>query len=157
LPPTVVATPEYRGAAGAAVLTDAASIDFSPFDGARLLAGYADGGVRIWDLRAALGAHHSNVRSIRPIDTVRPHAPGAHVTCVQWCPHDRHVFASGGADANVVLTRAGGRAAAEALFVHCGHTGVIHDVSWSYAEAGLIVSCDDDGIIAWAPKSALLQ
>ncbi|CAC9490887.1 WD repeat protein [Leishmania donovani] len=117
----------------------ATSLALSPLDGNALLVGDALGSVLFFDLR----------QSSKPVQVDCLHDD--EVTTVQWCPHSRHLFSSGGHDGVVCIYN---QTRHKTLFKHWGHTDVIMDLGWSWQEdgAGQLVSTDSNAIMLWRPR-----
>lgn len=125
----------------------ATTTSFSIFESNKLAVGYSDGVIRIWDSRnnrAPLMACANHQKSQKD------------VTSVQWNPHDKDVLASGGEDGNVVWVDV---AKQHVMFVHYGHPSGVNEMCWCWQDvfAGLMVSVDDHGVIAWSPRGYLLE
>ncbi|KAH8606254.1 putative Histone binding protein RBBP4 or subunit C of CAF1 complex [Trypanosoma vivax] len=117
----------------------AMSVSLSPLDGTSLLIGSTSGEVFYYDIR----------RNSDPIFTRRLHAGS--VSSVQWCPHSRHLFSSGGGDAACCITNV---TTDQVLFRHAGHTDSIMDLSWNWQAGceGHLISVDSNSIMLWRPR-----
>ncbi|KPI88911.1 WD repeat protein [Leptomonas seymouri] len=117
----------------------ATSLSLSPRDGNSLLIGDVQGNVLFYDLRS----------SSQPVVVDRLHL--GEVTTLEWCPHSRHLFSSGGHDGVVCICN---KTRQKVLFQHCGHTDTIMDMGWSWQEddAGQLVSADSNAIMLWRPR-----
>ncbi|KAG5477678.1 hypothetical protein LSCM1_04972 [Leishmania martiniquensis] len=117
----------------------ASSLALCPLDGDALLVGDAIGNVLFFDMR----------QSSKVVQVERPH--DGEVATVEWCPHSRHLFATGGHDGVVCIFN---RTRSKTLFKHWGHTDVIMDLGWSWQEdgAGQLVSADSNAIMLWRPR-----
>lgn len=117
----------------------ATSLALSPLDGNALLIGDATGNVLLFDLRKSSAA----------VQVERLHA--GEVTTVEWCPHSRHLFSSGGHDGVVCVHN---QTRGKTLFKHWGHTDVIMDLGWNWQDdgAGQLVSTDSNAIMLWRPR-----
>ncbi|GET88867.1 wd repeat protein [Leishmania tarentolae] len=117
----------------------ATCLALSPLDGNALLVGDAVGKVLFFDLRKSSKAVQ--------VDCLHD----GEVTTVQWCPHSRHLFSSGGHDGVVCIYN---QTRHKTLFKHWGHTDVIMDLGWSWQEdgAGQLVSTDSNAIMLWRPR-----
>nr|CCC95096.1 predicted WD40 repeat protein [Trypanosoma congolense IL3000] len=119
----------------------ATSASISPLDGTSLLLGTSDGEVCYYDLR----------RINQPVSQVTLH--GGPVSSVQWCPHSRHLFCSGGGG-NDAMCCVFNATTSRLLFKHAGHTDNVTDVSWDWQEGceGQLVSVDTNSITLWRPR-----
>ncbi|KPA79020.1 WD repeat protein [Leptomonas pyrrhocoris] len=117
----------------------ATSLALSPLDGNSLLIGDRQGSVFFFDLR----------NSSQPVLVDRLHS--GEVTTLEWCPHSRHLFASGGHDGVVGIYNCTRQ---KTLFKHCGHTDGIMDIGWNWQEdgAGQLVSTDSNAVMLWRPR-----
>ncbi|CAJ1008841.1 putative Histone-binding protein RBBP4 or subunit C of CAF1 complex [Leishmania naiffi] len=117
----------------------ATSLALSPLDGSALLVGDALGNVLFFDLR----------QSSKAVQVDRLHS--GEVTAIEWCPHSRHLFSSGGHDGVVCIYN---QTRHKTLFKHWGHTDVIMDLGWNWQEdgAGQLVSTDSNAIMLWRPR-----
>ncbi|KAK7195769.1 WD repeat protein [Novymonas esmeraldas] len=117
----------------------ATSLAVSPLDGNSLLVGDAHGNVAFFDMR----------QSSRPVQVDQLH--GGEVTALEWCPHSRHLFSSGGHDGVVCIYS---HTRHTTLFKHWGHTDGIMDLGWNWQEdgAGQLVSTDSNAIMLWRPR-----
>lgn len=117
----------------------ATAIAVSPLDPAQLLVGSEDGDVFTFDLR----------KSSEPLLASRLHQ--SEVTTLSWCPHSRHLFASGGIDGIACIYNVTRNTT---LFKHAGHTERIMDLGWSWQEGceGQLVCCDANAITVWRPR-----
>lgn len=122
-----------------ALPTPATSVAVSPLDTTQLLVGGEDGNVYFFDLR----------NSSEPVVVERLHTD--EVTSVQWCPHSRNLFASGGSDGNVCVYH---KPTSTLLFKHAGHTDRIMDLGWNWQAdcAGQLISADSNAIMLWRPR-----
>ncbi|KAI4292399.1 histone-binding protein RBBP4 [Pancytospora philotis] len=111
---------------------------FSPFKAELLVTGSRDNTLKIWDTRA-LSA---------PVYLLRGHRDA--ITAIKWSPHYESILASASQDRRVIvwdLNRAGTVSANESeelLFIHGGHTDVVDDLDWNYAEPMEIASVSTD-------------
>lgn len=163
---------------------EATTVAWSPFDPSILAVGYGSGITRIWDIRGGAAANNAsssnNVRAFSgapaaassplsaaaaagaavvspgPVSAFGSHKKGNEVTSLQWNPHDRAVLATGGEDGNVVWVDT---VKQRCMFVHCGHTKSIKDMCWSWEDsfAGMMLSADDASVIAWSPRTHVLE
>lgn len=117
----------------------ATSLALSPLDFSSLLVATESGEVFGFDLR----------KSSEPYLVKALHA--GEVTSLQFCPHSRHLFASGGLDGTVCVYNTTRQ---KELFRHFGHTERVMDLGWSWQEGceGQIVSCDANCIMLWRPR-----
>jgi WD40 repeat protein len=117
----------------------ATSLALSPLDGNALLVGDVQGSVFLFDMR----------NSSQPVLVDQLHS--SEVTTLEWCPHSRHLFASGGHDGVVCIYN---QTRHKTLFKHSGHTDIIMDLGWSWQEdgAGQLVSTDSNAIMLWRPR-----
>ncbi|KEG14346.1 putative WD40 repeat protein [Trypanosoma grayi] len=118
-----------------------ASVAVSPLDGTSLLVGGENGEVLYYDLRKSTDA----------VTIDRLHT--SKVSVVQWCPHSRHLFASGGGggDGKCCIYNS---TTNELLFKHAGHTDNVTDLSWNWQEGleGHLISVDSNSIMLWRPR-----
>lgn len=119
--------------------TPATSLAISPLEPTNVLVGSDSGEVYFFDLRM----------SAEPVLVNRLHS--GEVTSLQWCPHSKHLFSSGGIDGTVCVYNL---AREKVLFRHAGHTERIMDLGWSWQEGceGQMISCDANSIILWRPR-----
>ncbi|KAG5477914.1 hypothetical protein LSCM4_05306 [Leishmania orientalis] len=117
----------------------ATSLALSPLDGNALLVGDAMGNVLFFDMRQSSKAVQ--------VDLLHD----GEVTTVEWCPHSRHLFSTGGHDGVVCICN---HTRHKTLFKHWGHTDVIMDLGWNWQEdgAGQLVSTDSNAIMLWRPR-----
>ncbi|ORC84604.1 putative WD40 repeat protein [Trypanosoma theileri] len=115
------------------------SIAVSPLDGTSLLVGTRDGEVLYYDLR----------KSSEPVSISRLHDKA--VSVVQWCPHSRHLFTSGGGDGKCCVFNS---TMNRLLFKHACHTDNVTDLSWNWQEGfeGHLISVDINSITLWRPR-----
>lgn len=128
---------------------------FAPHNPYLVATGSADHTVGLWDLR--------NLKR-------RLHALEGHdgdVQCVAWHPSDETILASAGTDRKLLLwdlSRIGEEQSdddaqdgpPELLFMHAGHTDLIHDFSWNQNRPWTIASAAQDNILQiWQPGAQL--
>ncbi|CAD2219965.1 histone-binding protein RBBP4 [Angomonas deanei] len=114
-------------------------LSLSHHDSNSLLVGCENGEVHLYDLR----------NSSEPVLVEKLHS--TEVTCLQWCPHSPHLFASGGKDSNVCIYN---NTRKKVLFRHAGHTDNLLDLNWNWQEdcAGQLVSTDSNALMIWRPR-----
>ncbi|RNF12467.1 putative WD40 repeat protein [Trypanosoma rangeli] len=115
------------------------SLSVSPLDGTSLLLGAENGEVLYYDLRKSADA----------VTIGRMH--DGPVSVVQWCPHSRHLFSSGGGDGKCCIYNATSN---RLLFKHAGHTENVTDLSWNWQEGfeGHLLSVDSNSLMLWRPR-----
>ncbi|GAQ79765.1 nucleosome assembly factor [Klebsormidium nitens] len=134
-------------------------VDWSAEDEHAVLTGGADHSVRLFDRRKLAAKGKAAV-----VATFAAHT--AAILNVQWCPHRKGVFASGGEDGLVMVwdaERAGaaqngsgnGRQPPELMFQHAGHRDKVVDFQWNTADPWTILSVSDD--ISFAGGGGALQ
>ncbi|EAN95255.1 hypothetical protein C3747_69g120 [Trypanosoma cruzi] len=116
------------------------SISLSPLDGNSFLVGAENGEVLYYDLRKSTDA---------VMLFGRMH--NGPVSVVQWCPHSRHLFSSGGGDGKCCIYNATSN---RLLFKHAGHTENVTDLSWNWQEGfeGHLISVDSNSVMLWRPR-----
>lgn len=121
------------------IASAATCVALAPQDGNAMLVGDDEGRVFFFDMR----------KSTAPV--LVEHLHSGEVTSLEYCPHSRHLFASGGHDGivNVYNTTRG-----VALFRHCGHTDGILDLGWNWQEdcSGQLITADCNSIMLWRPR-----
>jgi hypothetical protein len=119
------------------------SLAVSALNGNLIALGTASGTMAVFDMRNADA----------PVLSEPLHK--GEVTCVQWCPHQANLIATGGDDGIVVLRNV---ATGEVAFKHSAHTHAVTDMQWCWQDAFRyeMVSVDCNAITLWRPRNAFL-